>query len=116
MRMLASSRGFTLLLLLMSTLLLTRLPVLARMVVIEAGARVAAGVRIDAGCTVGRDSQIGVDSRLCANVTVTHGIVIGERFYINSGAVIGSDGFGHANEKGQWHKIARLVVWLLKMM
>ncbi|WP_461537979.1 UDP-3-O-(3-hydroxymyristoyl)glucosamine N-acyltransferase [Spongorhabdus nitratireducens] len=77
-------------------------------VVIEAGASIAAGVRIDAGCVVGRDSRIGADSRLCANVTVTHGIVIGERVYINSGAVIGSDGFGHANEKGHWHKIAQI--------
>jgi UDP-3-O-[3-hydroxymyristoyl] glucosamine N-acyltransferase len=33
---------------------------------------------------------------------------MGKRCHILSGAVIGSDGFGFANEKGAWHRIAQL--------
>ena len=41
-------------------------------------------------------------------MTLAHDVVIGERCHILSGAVIGSDGFGFANEKGVWHRIAQL--------
>ena len=41
-------------------------------------------------------------------MTLAHDVMIGERCHILSGAVIGSDGFGFANEKGVWHRIAQL--------
>src|SRR4029077_18593068 len=37
-----------------------------------------------------------------------HHVKIGKRVHITSGAVIGSDGFGFANQKGVWHKVPQL--------
>ncbi len=76
--------------------------------VIEAGVILAEGVIIGAGCVVQRDSHIGAHSQLMANVTIYHGIQIGERAIIHSGAVIGADGFGFANEQGKWLKVPQL--------
>lgn len=54
---------------------------------------------------IGQDSIIGSNSRLWANVTLYHNVHLGQDCIIHSGAVIGSDGFGYANERGQWVKI-----------
>jgi len=75
------------------------------LVCIEAGATIGEYVQIDAGCFIGHDTQIGAHSRLHANVTVHYGCRIGQRAIFYSGAVIGSDGFGFANEAGRWIKI-----------
>ncbi len=72
---------------------------------IEDGAVVKAGARIDAGCFVGRDAVIGEGTRLFANATFHARCQIGKRGIIHSGAVIGSDGFGFANEGGVYIKI-----------
>ena len=74
-------------------------------VCIEADVVIGEHVQIDAGCFVGRGSVIGADSHLHARVTVQHGCSIGQRAIFYSGAVIGSDGFGFANEAGRWIKI-----------
>ncbi|WP_127959685.1 UDP-3-O-(3-hydroxymyristoyl)glucosamine N-acyltransferase [Serratia microhaemolytica] len=76
--------------------------------VIEAGAELADGVSIGAGCFVGQGARIGAGTRLWANVTVYHRVQIGQRCLIQSGSVIGSDGFGYANEAGRWIKIPQL--------
>ena len=62
-------------------------------------------VQIGAGCFIGEQAKIGAGSRLWANVTLYHGVAIGLRNIIHSGAVIGADGFGFANERGNWIKI-----------
>ena len=49
--------------------------------------------------------KIGKGTQLWANVSVYHQVKIGEHCLIQSSAVIGSDGFGYANDKGQWIKI-----------
>ncbi|MYN19337.1 UDP-3-O-(3-hydroxymyristoyl)glucosamine N-acyltransferase [Duganella sp. BJB488] len=74
-------------------------------VVIESGATIGAGAVIDAGCYIGRDAVIGEDTHLFANVTFQARCVIGKRGIIHSGAVIGTDGFGFANEGGVYIKI-----------
>lgn len=66
------------------------------------------GVIIGAGCVIGEGVQIGAHSRLWANVTLYYGTTIGQRAVIHSGAVIGSDGFGIANDKGRWYKVPQL--------
>ena len=66
--------------------------------VIEAGAIVGAGCVIGPGCVVGRDAVIGAGTQLLANVTFHARCVIGQRGIIHSGAVIGTDGFGFAND------------------
>lgn len=81
---------------------------IAPQAVIEDGAVIAAGVEIGAGTYVGHQVQIGEDSRIAANVTLHHGVILGKRVIIHSGAVIGADGFGFANDCGVWDKIAQL--------
>ncbi|MEO5572977.1 MAG: UDP-3-O-(3-hydroxymyristoyl)glucosamine N-acyltransferase [Gammaproteobacteria bacterium] len=76
--------------------------------VIDAGAQIAAGVIVGAGCIIGENAVIGEDSRLEARVTVCYGTQIGRRALIHPGAVIGSDGFGLANDRGTWLKIPQL--------
>lgn len=76
--------------------------------VIEGEAVIGDHVVIGAGCFVGARSIIGEQSVLRPRVTLAHDIVLGKRCHILSGAVIGSDGFGFAHEKGAWHRIAQL--------
>ncbi|WP_312995620.1 UDP-3-O-(3-hydroxymyristoyl)glucosamine N-acyltransferase [Pseudomonas sp.] len=77
-------------------------------VVIEAGARIAARVTLGAHCVVGARSEIGEAGWLAPRVTLYHDVRIGKRAVIQSGAVIGGEGFGFANEKGVWQKIAQI--------
>jgi len=76
--------------------------------VIEADVVVGEQVVIGAGSVIGARTSIGSGSIIRPRVTLAHDVVIGQRCHILSGAVIGSDGFGFANEKGQWHRIAQL--------
>lgn len=94
--------------------------------VVDISARVAASANIGAcafigrhaeiadhavvgpGCFIGEGASIGTGSRLHANVTVYHGCRIGARCIVHAGAVIGSDGFGIANEDGVWKKIPQI--------
>ncbi|WP_457787586.1 UDP-3-O-(3-hydroxymyristoyl)glucosamine N-acyltransferase [Pseudomonas sp. PL-6] len=76
--------------------------------VIEAGAQIGAGVSIGAHCVVGARSVIGEGGWLAPRVTLYHDVRIGKRVVIQSGAVIGGEGFGFANEKGVWQKIAQI--------
>jgi UDP-3-O-[3-hydroxymyristoyl] glucosamine N-acyltransferase len=76
--------------------------------VIEEGAAVGERVRIGTGSFLGRGSSVGDDSRLHPSVTVYGGCRIGARAIVHSGAVIGADGFGMANEGGEWVKIPQL--------
>lgn len=65
-------------------------------------------VQIGAHCSIAHDVNIGANTTFYPRVTVYHGVSIGERVILHSGAVIGSDGFGLANEKGRWIKIPQL--------
>ncbi|ENA31784.1 MULTISPECIES: UDP-3-O-(3-hydroxymyristoyl)glucosamine N-acyltransferase [Pseudomonas] len=76
--------------------------------VIESGVSIGAGVVIGAHCFVGARSQIGENGWLAPRVTLYHDVRVGKRVVIQSGAVIGGEGFGFANHQGQWKKIAQL--------
>lgn len=76
--------------------------------VIGERATLAEGVNIGAGTVVGHDVTIGAHTQLAANVTLYSEVHIGERSIIHSGAVIGADGFGFANNQGRWHKVPQL--------
>lgn len=76
--------------------------------VIGENVQIRSGVRIGPGCVVDDDSFIGENSRLVANVTICSGTVIGKRVLIHPGAVIGSDGFGNANDQGAWVKVPQI--------
>lgn len=77
-------------------------------VVIEDDVVIEDNVKIDAGCFIGRGAKIGKDTHFFANVTFHRLCEIGQRGVIHSGAVIGSDGFGFANDKGVWIKIPQV--------
>jgi UDP-3-O-[3-hydroxymyristoyl] glucosamine N-acyltransferase len=72
---------------------------------IDAHAVIGANVVIRAGVSIGKGVSVGQGSQLFANVSVYDFCIIGERNIIHSGAVIGADGFGFANDKGKWLKI-----------
>lgn len=76
--------------------------------VIEADVCIGAHVVVGAGTTIGARSRIGDHTVIRSRVALAHDVVMGKRCHILSGAVIGSDGFGFANEKGTWHRIAQL--------
>lgn len=63
---------------------------------------------IDAGSVIGDNVKIGDNCHLYPNVTVYYDVQICNRVLIHSGAVIGADGFGMANDNGRWCKIHQL--------
>ncbi|WLI91448.1 UDP-3-O-(3-hydroxymyristoyl)glucosamine N-acyltransferase [Massilia sp. R2A-15] len=69
------------------------------------GAVIKAGAVIEAGCFIGKGAVIGEGTHLFANATFHARCEIGKRGIIHSGAVIGTDGFGFANEGGVYIKI-----------
>jgi len=72
------------------------------------GAKLGAHVSIGPGCAIGENVEIGDDSCLYPGVVVYPGCRIGARAIIHSGAVIGADGFGFANDAGRWVKIPQI--------
>lgn len=74
-------------------------------VTIEADAEIGEHCVIGAGCVIGKGASIGEGTLLHPNVSFLAGCHIGARGVIQSGAVIGGDGFGFANDKGRWIKI-----------
>jgi UDP-3-O-[3-hydroxymyristoyl] glucosamine N-acyltransferase len=70
--------------------------------------RLGRNVRIGAGCVIEDDVTIGAHTVLEPRVVVKHGTVIGSHCHLFSGCVIGNDGFGYAEELGQWVKIPQI--------
>lgn len=91
---------------------------IAAKVVIEKNVFLGKGVSIGAGCVVERDAILGDYTRLEANVTIKHGSQIGKHCHLYSGAIIGNDGFGYAEEvvegQAQWVKIPQVGHAVLK--
>jgi UDP-3-O-[3-hydroxymyristoyl] glucosamine N-acyltransferase len=56
------------------------------------------GVTLYPGVFVGDSVRIGKDSIIYPNVSILSGTIIGQRVIIHSGTVIGSDGFGFAQD------------------
>jgi UDP-3-O-[3-hydroxymyristoyl] glucosamine N-acyltransferase len=65
-------------------------------------------VIIGSGCVIENDVVIGANTQLESNVTIKHHCFVGQSCHIFSGAVIGSDGFGYAEEAGRWLKIPQV--------
>lgn len=77
-------------------------------VIIESGVILGDDVSIGPGSFIGKNTKIGMGTCLFANVTVYHEVEIGQNCLIQSGSVIGSDGFGYVNDQGIWVKIPQL--------
>ncbi|EKE69212.1 UDP-3-O-(3-hydroxymyristoyl)glucosamine N-acyltransferase [Gallaecimonas xiamenensis] len=73
--------------------------------VIESGVVLEAGVKIGPHCFIGKGSRIGQGSTLWSNVAIYHGVSLGSHCKVHANAVIGSDGFGYANDRGKWEAI-----------
>jgi UDP-3-O-[3-hydroxymyristoyl] glucosamine N-acyltransferase len=76
--------------------------------VIESGVVLGDNAVIGAGCFIGKNAKIGANTKLWSNVSIYHEVVLGEHCLVQANTVIGSDGFGYANEKGEWIKIPQL--------
>lgn len=78
---------------------------LAPHVYVQKGAVIGDNVQLGANVVIGPNAKIGNNTKLYPNVSVYHDCVIGDDCLIQSGTVIGGDGFGYANERGIWVKI-----------
>jgi len=76
--------------------------------VISAGAVIGDNVQIGAGCFIGEQAQIGAGSKIWPRVSLYHKVQLGADCIVHSGAVLGADGFGFANQRGQWLKIPQV--------
>jgi UDP-3-O-[3-hydroxymyristoyl] glucosamine N-acyltransferase len=76
--------------------------------VIQAGVKLGRQVEIGPGCVIEEKVLIGDYCQIHANVTLCTGTRLGQRVIIHPGAVIGADGFGNANDGGQWVKVPQL--------
>jgi len=76
--------------------------------VIEAGVVLADNVVIGAGCFIGKNVKIGKNTQLWSNISVYHNVIIGQYCLIQANTVIGSDGFGYAQDQDKWIKIPQL--------
>ncbi|WP_258806971.1 UDP-3-O-(3-hydroxymyristoyl)glucosamine N-acyltransferase [Pseudidiomarina sp. CB1] len=76
--------------------------------IISDNAELGDNVQIGAGCYIGPGVKIGANTKLWQQVVIYHNCVIGNNCLLHSGAVIGADGFGWANEHGKWIKIPQL--------
>lgn len=77
-------------------------------VVVEEGAVIGENVVIGAGSVIGPYTKLGDHTIIKPRVVTYHGVIIGKHCLIHSGAVLGSDGFGLANENGRWLKVPQL--------
>lgn len=83
-------------------------------VVVEDGASIGENTVIYAGSYVGRDAHIGSDCVIWANVSIRERVEIGNRVFIQSGAVIGSEGFGYAFVDGEYKLIPQVGTVLIE--
>ncbi len=66
--------------------------------VVEAGAQIGDDTVLGPQVYVGRNAKVGKDCRLYPQVVVREDCVIGDRVVVNSGTVIGSDGYGFSTD------------------
>ena len=91
-----------------SSVILDKSISIAANVVIGAGVSIGSGTQIGANSVIADNVKIGSNVLIYPNVSIYHSVEIGNRVILHSGSVIGSDGFGLANDKkngGVWVKI-----------
>jgi UDP-3-O-[3-hydroxymyristoyl] glucosamine N-acyltransferase len=76
--------------------------------VIGAGAVIGARAFIGPHCFIAAGVTVAEDVRLVARVTLLERVTVGPRVLMHTGAVLGSDGFGFAPERGAWIKVPQL--------
>lgn len=91
-----------------STALVAQSASIAENVVIGANAKIAENVVIGANTVVEQGVGIGPQTIIESNVAIKYGTQIGTSCHLFSGCSIGGDGFGYAEEAGQWVKIPQV--------
>jgi len=76
--------------------------------VVEGGSRIGAGSVLVAQVYVGAGVRVGSGCRIYPQVVLREGVQIGDRVILHSGAVIGADGFGYAQEGARYVKIPQV--------
>ncbi|HEY9030905.1 MAG TPA: UDP-3-O-(3-hydroxymyristoyl)glucosamine N-acyltransferase [Kangiella sp.] len=76
--------------------------------VIKDGAVIDDNVIIGAGVVIGENASIGENTIIYPNTVIYHAVQIGRDCIIHANVVIGSDGFGYANDQGEWVKIPQV--------
>lgn len=87
---------------------------IAAHVVLEENVRIGNGVRICAGAFIGENTTINNGTVIHPNVSIYHDVIIGKQCIIDSGSVIGADGFGLVKDKNRYHKIPHIGRVILK--
>jgi UDP-3-O-[3-hydroxymyristoyl] glucosamine N-acyltransferase len=67
--------------------------------IIHPSAELGVGVRVGAGAVIEADTIIGEGSIIAARATICRGVRLGSRVVVQSGAVLGSVGFGYARNR-----------------
>lgn len=76
--------------------------------VVESNAVIEEGAYIGPGCFIGADVSIAARTRLTAHVVIGARCILGEDCLVHPGVVIGSDGFGYAQDSERWQKVPQL--------
>ena len=87
---------------------------IAAHVVLEENVCIGDGVRICAGVFIGENTTINNGTVIHPNVSIYHDVIIGKQCIIDSGSVIGADGFGLVKDKNRYHKIPHIGRVILK--
>ncbi|MFC1592582.1 UDP-3-O-(3-hydroxymyristoyl)glucosamine N-acyltransferase, partial [Candidatus Omnitrophota bacterium] len=82
--------------------------------VVEENASIGDNSIIYPGCFVGRDVKVGEGCLIYANVSIRETVIIGNRVVIQSGSVIGSEGFGFITQDGRHERIAQIGTVLIE--
>jgi UDP-3-O-[3-hydroxymyristoyl] glucosamine N-acyltransferase len=72
------------------------------------GSTIGEGATVYPNCFIGRNAKIGHHTLIHPNVTIREKCIVGSNVIINSGAIIGSDGFGFAPDGAKKFKIPQL--------
>lgn len=75
---------------------------------IESGAEIQAGVILSGYNYIGKECQIGENTYLFQRATVLNYCQIGKRVVLQTGAVIGSEGFGFETKNGVHEKVPQI--------
>ncbi|MGB5623755.1 MAG: UDP-3-O-(3-hydroxymyristoyl)glucosamine N-acyltransferase [Gammaproteobacteria bacterium] len=76
--------------------------------VIEAGACIGSRTFVGPGSVIGKNARLDADCRLVARVVICADVRVGQRVILHPGVVLGSDGFGIAQDGQAWVKVPQL--------
>ena len=77
-------------------------------VVIGANASIGDNSAVGPGCVISDNVLIGENADLHSNITIYKQCTVGHNALIHAGVVIGADGFGQVQDKGEWIKVPQL--------